>query len=89
MTGKGRAETWDGEAGTEESQGSEGHSGRQGGESGGRTPCVREREQKSGRHTERILSHLNLASCSSDKAGEGATSVIFQTCLQENILYKK
>lgn len=29
MTGKGRAETWDGEAGTEESQGSEGHSGGQ------------------------------------------------------------
>lgn len=57
--------------------------------SGGRTRCVREREGESGRWRERILSHLNLDSHSSDKAGEGATWVIFQTCIQEIILSRK
>lgn len=85
MTGTGgRAETWDEGAGAVEGQGS----GVQGG-SGGRTRCVREREGESGRWRERILSHLNLDFRSSDKAGEGATSVIFQTCIQEIILSRK
>lgn len=68
--------------------GQRGGVGGQGGGSGGRTGCAREREGKSGRLRERILSHLNLASRSSDKAGEGATSVIFQAYIQENILSK-
>lgn len=46
------------------------------------------RECESRRQRERILSHLNLAYRSSNKAGEGATAVIFQTCIQENILSK-